>query len=305
MSSVITKNAQIGADPTATNNFTIYQPATPDGTLRIGNGNTGITSSLLTMTSAGNLGLGVTPSAWDSSVFKAFEIPAGSFNAYQTSQINLTQNAYYTTAPTYWAYKNTAAASLYRQTGGIHSWHNAPSGTSGTGVTFTQAMTLDASGNLLVGTTSASSNSVGHVLGWTAGNSSYHNIGHASGTASGSVYSNFLFNGTTIGSVSQNGTTGVLYNIVSDQRLKENIQDAASASALIDAIQVRQYDWKSDGSHQRYGFIAQELVSLAPEAVYQPANPDDMMAVDYSKLVPMLVKELQSLRARVAQLEAK
>jgi hypothetical protein len=58
MSTAIAKNLQVGADPTATNNFTIYQPATPDGTLRIGNGNTGITSSLLTLTSAGNLGVG-------------------------------------------------------------------------------------------------------------------------------------------------------------------------------------------------------------------------------------------------------
>ena len=105
--------------------------------------------------SSGNLGLGVTPSAWDSSLFKAFEIPAGSFNAYQTSQINLTQNAYFTTAPTYWAYKNTAASSLYRQTGGIHSWHNAPSGTAGNAITFTQAMTLTAGGNLFVGSTTA------------------------------------------------------------------------------------------------------------------------------------------------------
>jgi hypothetical protein len=55
MSTAIAKNLQVGSDPTATNNFTIFQPATPDGTLRIGNGNTGITSSLLTLTSAGNL----------------------------------------------------------------------------------------------------------------------------------------------------------------------------------------------------------------------------------------------------------
>ena len=52
-STVIAKNIQIGADGTASNNFTIFQPASPDGTLRIGNGNTGITSSLVTLTSAG------------------------------------------------------------------------------------------------------------------------------------------------------------------------------------------------------------------------------------------------------------
>jgi hypothetical protein len=49
--------------------------------------------------------------------------------------------------------------------------------------------------------------------------------------------------------------------------------------------------------------IAQELLESAPEVVHQPENTEQMMGVDYSKLVPMLVKEIQSLRARVAQLE--
>jgi len=68
---------------------------------------------------------------------------------------------------------------------------------------------------------------------------------------------------------------------------------------------VRSFKWNVDDSEQRYGFIAQELVEVAPEAVHQPEDPDATMGVDYSKLVPMLVKELQSLRARVAELEGK
>lgn len=58
MSTVISKQVQVGTSGTATDNFTIFQPATPDGTLRIGNGNTGITTSLVALTSAGNLGVG-------------------------------------------------------------------------------------------------------------------------------------------------------------------------------------------------------------------------------------------------------
>ena len=50
--------------------------------------------------------------------------------------------------------------------------------------------------------------------------------------------------------------------------------------------------------------VAQELLTVAPEAVNQPEDPEEMMGVDYSKLVPMLVKEIQSLRARVNALEA-
>jgi hypothetical protein len=85
--------------------------------------------------------------------------------------------------------------------------------------------------------------------------------------------------------------------------LKENIADADDAGALIDTIQVRQFDWRLNGEHQAYGMVAQELDNVYPDAVSHGPTEDDMMAVDYSKLVPMLVKEIQSLRARVAQLE--
>lgn len=160
---------------------------------------------------------------------------------------------------------------------------------------------IDSSGNLLVGTTSSSSLSGDCYLY----NPTTSNIAlcHSSSIVSGTNYIGFLYNGSTIGSITQSGTTAVLYNITSDARLKENIADADDAASLIDALQVRKFDWKADSSHQRYGFVAQELLEVAPEAVHQPADPDEMMAVDYSKLVPMLVKELQSVRARLAQLE--
>jgi hypothetical protein len=112
----------------------------------------------------------------------------------------------------------------------------------------------------------------------------------------------FLNDNGVVGSISTTGSA-TAFNTSSDQRLKENIVDAPSASDDIDAIQVRSFDWKADGSHQKYGMVAQELQSVAPEAVTGDADSDDMMGVDYSKLVPMLVKEIQSLRARVAQLE--
>jgi hypothetical protein len=110
--------------------------------------------------------------------------------------------------------------------------------------------------------------------------------------------------GTTIGYIGNVSNTSTIYSTSSDERLKTNIAESSvDAGSKIDAIQVRQFDWKIDGTHQDYGMVAQELQTVAPEAVLTPENPDDMMAVDYSKLVPMLVKEIQSLRARVAQLE--
>jgi hypothetical protein len=112
----------------------------------------------------------------------------------------------------------------------------------------------------------------------------------------------FSVNANVVGTI-KSTSSATTFNTSSDQRLKENIADADDAGNKIDAIQVRQFDWKVDGSHQDYGMVAQELLEVAPEAVASCATQEEMMGVDYSKLVPMLIKEIQSLRQRVAQLE--
>ena len=115
-----------------------------------GNPYSGATSRL-TLDSSGNLGLGVTPSGWNT--YSAMQFPAGAVSSYGTGQqLDVSQNTYYATG---FKYVATAASTLYRQSGGVHTWFNAPSGTAGNAISFTQAMTLDASGNLLVGATSA------------------------------------------------------------------------------------------------------------------------------------------------------
>jgi hypothetical protein len=102
--------------------------------------------------SDGNVGVGVTPSAWQSSIYRVLELPRGVSLSGQTdaASMELTCNAYIDSAFA-WIYKTTAAATHYRQFAGAHQWHIAPSGTAGNAITFTQAMTLDASGNLGVG----------------------------------------------------------------------------------------------------------------------------------------------------------
>ena len=180
------------------------------------------------------------------------------------------------------------------------------SGGSGRGVKLaynsgTAGVTLDGNGNFGIGNTSPGSAFGGFIYQpayTTTGNGAWA-VNHVSGSASGSPYGIFTYNSTQIGSITQSGTTAVLYNVTSDQRLKENIVDAPDASADIDAIKIRSFDFISDKSSVKYGFIAQELVTVAPDAVHQPSNPDDMMGVDYSKLVPMMLKEIQSLRARL------
>jgi hypothetical protein len=254
----------------------------------------------LRLDSSGNLGLGVTPSAW-SALVPALQI-GGAFLAAQGTLSYSAQgaNAFYN--GTNWIYVTTATASVYQQSAGVHSWQNAASGTAGNTITFGDAkMTLTTAGDLLVGTTSAGLSGV--TIYNAAGNSNVGRVDIAKSASGAATAMTFRYVATAVGSITYDNTsTG--FNTSSDYRLKDNIQNAPDVAELIDAIQVRQFNWKAGGSHQRYGFIAQELVTVAPEAVYTPTDPDEMMAVDYSKLVPLLVKELQSLRARVAQLES-
>jgi len=108
---------------------------------------------------SGNMGIGVVPSAQYSTI-KALQVGAlgatiiaGNTSAGGTSSFG--QNFY--TDPTTATYKYAASsypATTYNQYNGEHRWLNAPSGTAGNTITFTQAMTLDASGRLGIGTTS-------------------------------------------------------------------------------------------------------------------------------------------------------
>jgi hypothetical protein len=111
---------------------------------------------MLNVDTSGNLGLGVTPSAWGSVINKVVEMANGvSLSAFQTAGIAssyLTTNAY--NDGTNWRYKVNFASSQYQQVGDSHNWFVAPTGTAGNVITFTQAMTLNASGNLGIGTTS-------------------------------------------------------------------------------------------------------------------------------------------------------
>jgi hypothetical protein len=110
--------------------------------------------------SSGNLGLGVTPSAWGVNT-RALQM--GDYAALNSDTANgaanVSMNAFFN--GTNWIYRNSSwPASYYNQSNGLHRWYNAPSGTAGNAISFTQAMTLDASGNLGIGTTSPSASAI-------------------------------------------------------------------------------------------------------------------------------------------------
>jgi hypothetical protein len=216
MSTVIAKNIQVGTSGTATNNFTLYQPASPDGTVRLGVGNTGATTAdVITANSSGNVGFGVAPSAWGSN-FKALQLGlAGNLGAQTGARtLELACNAYNNSG---WKYQATDKATLYYQYDGGHYWSRAASGTAGNAITFTDVMALDASGNLLLnttGTTAVQSNTAGALTYRPSGQLEVNGSGTQAaffGRTSDGMILGFYESGTREGSIDVSGTT-VSYN---------------------------------------------------------------------------------------------
>ena len=131
--------------------------------------------------------------------------------------------------------------------------------------------------------------------------------GWSAGTATTSLTLVNVYNGNGIvGSVVTNGST-TAWNITSDARLKTNLRDITNSSAIIDALKPRRFDWLTVSQEKDdYGFVAQEAYEVYPKMVSVGGDDpaEKPWAVDPSKLIPILVAELQSVRQRLAALEA-
>jgi FlaG/FlaF family flagellin (archaellin) len=142
MSTVVAKNVQVGTSGTATDNFTIRQPATPDGTVRIANGNSGTTTDLVTVTSAGNLGVGTSSPSNRLSVKQSADNSAAGFGA----KIERSAND----SVLYLGYRDNTNTwqinATYNSTGAFApiSFHTADA----------ERMRIDTSGNVGIGTSS-------------------------------------------------------------------------------------------------------------------------------------------------------
>jgi hypothetical protein len=121
-------------------------------------------------------------------------------------------------------------------------------------------------------------------------------------------------NGSYVGGINFDNTN-TSFPTSSDIRLKKDIIESESASQKIDNIRIVSHGWKHDDAVVDFGIIAQELYEIMPRAVTKGDDGEDVettWGVDYSKLVPMLIKAHQeqqtlitSLTERITALESK
>jgi len=189
--------------------------------------------------------------------------------------------------------------------------------------TLTQAMTLDASGNLLVGTTTTPSstqsgfyvNAFGMLMGVPSGN--VNAAWYKPSGASGVDYHRFIVGGNQYGAISWNGATGTLYTTTSDYRLKENVQPMQNALEVVSRLKPVTYNWKESGTTGQ-GFIAHELQEVMPDAVsgkkdgvetYKDEDDSEQtrpqyQGIDTSFLVATLTAAIQELNAKFEEYKA-
>jgi len=249
-----------------------------------------------------NLGVGVTPKSWASG-FQAIQLSGlACWNvdgAVAGSATYFGNNVYRDSADSRWEYIASGDnATQYLQASGQHIWRTAPSGTAGNAITFTQAMTLDASGNLLVGTTSgyggntrlnllSSTNAIVANIynsGSTSTTKLANIIQRVSSNASNAdvninftdnVSNNYFFGGNNGGAYVMANTNGVRLSnggtswaSDSDERLKDIIEPIINAAEKVSSLRAVIGKYKTDEEGVRRTFlIAQDVQAVLPEAV--------------------------------------
>ena len=280
-----------------------------------------------TLDSSGNLGLGVTPSAWNSA-YKVLNFAWASLASENANQgaMRLNVNAYADSSGyNNWYRSQNGAATSYKQNDGIHSWYTAAYGLTGSAITFTQAMSLTAGGDLLVGNTGpangridVTSNSGGTAINVRArAGNDYGFIQFKSNddaTVWGEVYGTssirlYCDAGGTNGVYLTSGATSWTAN--SDERLKENLVPIENGLSKVCSLRSVIGNFISDETKTKKPFlIAQDVLAVLPEAVSSGAIPKsedttEYLGVAYTEVIPLLVAAIKEQQAIIESLTAR
>jgi len=222
----------------------------------------------------------------------------------------------------------TSAIQFSRRSGGandaaIKMQHDGSDGVSNLQFHFgtSEAMRIDSSGNLLVGTTlTAEVDESGTRI--VAGDAGY--IEH-SRTSTTDTLPNVVIargnDGEAIRFIRNDGsnrevgdivlaTSSTSYNTSSDYRLKENVIELTGATTRLKQLEPKRFNFIADADTTVDGFLAHEVQSVVPEAITGTHNEVDAdgnpvyQGIDQSKIVPLLVATIKELEARITALES-
>ena len=178
------------------------------------------------------------------------------------------------------------------------------------GSTTDETMRINSSGNILIGRSDTNSNTGGHFI--TPNYGFFENDGtpfFVNRYNSNGDLVIFRKSNSGVGSISTNGSS-TSYNTSSDYRLKENVTATWDATTRLKQLNPVRFNFIADADTTVDGFLAHEAQAVVPESVTgtKDAVDDDgnpvYQGIDQAKLVPLLVKTIQELEARITALEA-